>query len=291
MSRSGPVAVVVITRNRGPELLASLARLRDLPERPPVVVVDNASTDGTLEAVRRTHPWARVVPLDRNAGAAGRNVGVSLAATPYVAFSDDDSWWRPGALGRAAAVLDGHPRLGLLAGRILVGPDERLDPICRVMAASPLDARGLPGPAVLGFVACAAVVRREAFLEAGGFEERFGVGGEETLLALDMVRLGWRLAYVEEVVAHHHPSPVRDRAARRRRVTRNRLLVPWLRRPIPVALSRTAGTVLRGAADPAVRRGVADAIASMPWALRRRAPISRDLERAVRLLERDAGAV
>ncbi|MDP8977048.1 MAG: glycosyltransferase, partial [Actinomycetota bacterium] len=223
----GPrVGVVMITRNRRPELLHAVGKLVSLPERPPVVVVDNGSRDGSARAVRTAHPGVDVVALPDNLGSAGRTVGARRLDTPYVAFSDDDSWWAPGALRTAARVLDAYPRLAVVGARILVGPGERLDPVCAQMARSPLpDRRDLPGPPVLGFLACGAVARRAAFLTAGGFDGHFGVGGEEELLALDLVTSGWDLAYVDAVVAHHHPSPSRDPAGRARGAVRNRVWV------------------------------------------------------------------
>ncbi|HZY66810.1 MAG TPA: glycosyltransferase [Rubrobacteraceae bacterium] len=62
------VSVVVATRNRASELLTTLEHLRSLPEQPHIVVVDNASTDGTSEAVRR-HPEVEVVTLAETSGA------------------------------------------------------------------------------------------------------------------------------------------------------------------------------------------------------------------------------
>jgi N-acetylglucosaminyl-diphospho-decaprenol L-rhamnosyltransferase len=56
-----------------------------------------------------------------------------------------------------------------VAARILVGPEERTDPVTALMADSPLPrAEDAPGPSVLGFLACSAVLRREAFLQVGG---------------------------------------------------------------------------------------------------------------------------
>jgi glycosyltransferase involved in cell wall biosynthesis len=114
-------------------------------------MVDNGSADGSAEAAARRFPRVEVVALARNAGAAARNAGVRRARTPYVAFSDDDSWWQPGALRRAAAALDAHPRLGLVAARTLVGPGCEPDPVNEAMAASPLREGG--GATVLGFLA------------------------------------------------------------------------------------------------------------------------------------------
>src|SRR3954454_9650516 len=159
------VSIVVITRNRATELLRTVTRLEALPGRPPVIIVDNGSTDGTASIVSDRHPSVRLIRLGRNRGAAGRNVGVAAAATELVAFSDDDSWWAEDAVALATDLFDAHPRLGLAAGRVLVGPDGRSDPTCDAMAKSPLPRRAdLPGPSVLGFLACGTIVRRSSFL-------------------------------------------------------------------------------------------------------------------------------
>ena len=279
------VAVVIATRNRGPELLGTLTRLRALDEQPPIVVVDNGSTDGTAELVRANYQGVQVVGLRRNHGAAARTIGARLLDSPYVAFSDDDSWWAPAALTRAADLLDRHPRLAVVAARVLVGPDQRLDPVCQEMAHSPLPpAADLPGPSVLGFIACGAVVRRGAFLGVGGFDVRLGVGGEEELLAVDLAARGWGLAYVEEVVAHHHPSPSRDPAGRRRVQVRNALWSAWLRRPLGSAARQTAHLAALAMHQPGAWSGILLALLGLPWVLRERHPVHPELEAALRTL-------
>jgi GT2 family glycosyltransferase len=284
--RDDRLSVVVLSRNRGSELLHSLERLSALPEAPAVIVVDNGSSDGSSARVAEAFPEVRLITSSTNLGAAGRTLGVRAATTDYVAFADDDSWWDPGALRRAADLLDAHPGVGLLGARVLLGEDARLEPTSAAMAASPLprDA-SLPGPAVLGFVACGAVVRRTAYLQAGGFHPRYGVGGEEALLAADMAAAGWRLIYVDELVARHHPSSVRDRAARRSGQVRNDLWSAWLRRP-PAAALRATGMVLRTMpSEPAVRRGALDALTGLPWVLRERRPVPPHVEDDLRRLE------
>ncbi|MGW0187685.1 glycosyltransferase family 2 protein, partial [Streptomyces sp. NPDC003362] len=108
--------VVVITRDRRPELLRTLRTLRDLPERPPVIVTDNGSADGTADAVARDHPEVLLLRPGRNLGAVGRNLAVRRVRTPYVAFCDDDTWWEPGSLRRAADAPTGERSLHLNTG-------------------------------------------------------------------------------------------------------------------------------------------------------------------------------
>jgi len=266
------VTVVVVTRDRHAALAASLPR-----HEAPTIVVDNASREPVQGAIR----------LERNRGGAGRNVGVEAAPTPYVALTDDDAWWAPGALARAVALLDAYPRLALVQPRVLVGADERLDPVCEEMARSPLPrAPGQPGSPLLGFIACAVVVRRDAFLAVGGFSERLAVGGEEALTAGDLVAAGWQLSYVPEIVAHHHPpASSRDRPERRAAVLRNALWHTWLRRPAGTALRQTAGALVRAPRERATVRGVGSAVAGLPWVLRARRVDPPRVEAMRRLLD------
>lgn len=273
-----PVTVVVISRDRREDLLRSLPR-----HEAPVVLVDNGSTDGTPAAVRALLPHVRVIELAGNAGAVGRNVGVEAAGTPFVAFADDDSWWAPGALARAAEILTEHPRVGLLAGRVLVGDDERLDPVSAAMAAAPLgaDPEGA-GPDVFGFLACGAIVRREAFRQVGGFDPVVHFPGEEERVTLDLLEAGWLMSYRDDLVAHHHPSPQRGRAGRRQHlITRNALLTACMRRPWRVVLSQASAGLRAGGPD---RSGVIAAGRRLPAALRRRRPVSGPVERRLREL-------
>ena len=275
---SARVTVVVASRDRRDALVGSL-RCHEAP----VILVDNGSTDGTAAAVRAAHPDVRIVELPTNRGAPARNIGVQLADTPYVAFADDDSWWAPGALARAVAVLDAHPRAAVVAARVLVGRDEREDPISAAMAAAPLGREGdLPGPTVLGFLACAVVVRRSAFLEVGGFDDVVFFLGEEERVALDLTAAGWGLAYVPELVVHHHPTPGPDRQGRAALAVRNRLLVAVQRRPWPVVARQVAEALRSGEAG---RAGVRAAVRRLPRALRSRRRLPATVEAARRRLD------
>lgn len=276
--------IVVITRNRRTSLLRTLDLLARLPERPPVAVVDNGSTDGTAEAVRAGHPGVQLLTPGHNLAAAGRTYGAAALSTPYVAFSDDDSWWEPGALDRAADMLDTHPRLGLLSATTLVGPEAHPDPLNEVLRGSPLGQEpDLPGRSVLGFLACAAVVRRAAFLEVGGFHPLLGIGGEEQLLAIDLDAHGWGVAHCPGIIARHDPDGG-VRPGRVARMRRNELLTAWLRRPLRQALAQSARLALDSRDDPQARLALAGVARRLPAALARRRRVPPRVERRIRLL-------
>ncbi len=289
MTERARVSVVMLTHNRVDQTLRSLAELGSLPERPPLVVVDNASSDGTAAAVGRKYPDVHVIELTENIGAAGRNHGVEAVDTEYVAFSDDDSWWAPGALARAVEAFDRHPRLGAVHGRILVGEEEREDPICAELRDSPLPGDpSLPGTPLLGFLACAVVFRRAAFEAVDGFESDVMIGGEEEWLACDLAGAGWEIRYMPEIVAHHHPPrrPGAAADARVRELLRNTSWVSWLRRPVARALRRTAHHVRPPPRDRGAQLGCWVALRGL-WS--REAPSRRvvppHVERMLRLLD------
>ena len=283
----GRVAVVMITRDRPAELLRTLPRLLALPEQPRVVVVDNGSRGDAVATVRDRHPSVTVVPLPANLGAAGRNVGIRVARREFVAFADDDSWWRPGALEAAVAVMDADPTVGLVAARMLVGAGADLDPICAAMEAGPLGAdlrpSGTGRRAVTGCVACATVVRSRAFLSVGGFPAGFGVGGEEQLPVWDLWATGWRAVYEPAALAVHFPSASRDPAARAATVARNDLWSTWSRLPAGAAAAATAGILAAGPRGP-VFRGARYAARRAGWALARRSTLPAPVEQARRVL-------
>jgi GT2 family glycosyltransferase len=284
---SGGVTVVIATRDRCQELIRTLRHLHELIPPPPVIVVDNGSTDGTAQAVREQFTGVVVLALRHNYGAPARNFGVLAARTPYVAFSDDDSWWAPGALRRAVAALESHPRLGLVAARTLVGPAERPDPVNPLMAESPLPrSSDAPGPSVLGFLACSAVLRKRAFCEVGGFSSLLFFVGEERLLCYDLATAGWERAYLDDVVAHHYPSVHRPDPERRQVAElRNALLIAVLRRPWRVALATAAALARNSVRDAVARTALCEALIRLPTALGQRALLPTAVEKQVRMLE------
>jgi GT2 family glycosyltransferase len=278
--------IVVLTYNRVKEVTRTLEQLLKLPGSPRIIVVDNGSTDGTCISLRRAFSCISVISLPHNIGAAGRNVGIIKADSPYVALCDDDTWWAPNALDRAVKYLEQYPTLAIVCGRVLVGAKERDDPTCLLMSKSPLtDAGHLPGKPILGFLAGASMIRRSPFLEVGGFEPHFFLGGEEMLVAVDLAARGWDLAYVEDVLIHHYPSSLRNTVDRERLLFRNNLWSCWMRLSLRGVYRETFRSLLLTLRRPHLIASLIDAIRGVPWVLRNRATLPYDVEAKMRLLE------
>jgi glycosyltransferase involved in cell wall biosynthesis len=290
MDVSARMSFVIASRNRAYELATTVARLLD-GTRCPIIVVDNDSEDDSLAIMKRMATRSadrlQVIGLDENRGATGRNVGVAACRTPYVAFCDDDSWWTPEAPAIGTDLFDGHPSLGLLAARTIVWPHRREDPMAALLANSPLGTRpGLPGPSILGFMCCSAMVRKRAFEAVGGFSDILHFRGEEQLFAIDLAALGWDLCYFPELVAIHQPSSVRaSTATQDARSLRNSVLTTWMRRPIPQCMRATAALLSAAVRDREHALSAAQAFRLLPAVLSERRPLPADVEQALAVLE------
>jgi GT2 family glycosyltransferase len=278
-------AVVVATHNRRGVLQNTLQHLYDLPEHPRVFVVDNASSDGTDSIWKPFANRVTFLKLRRNVGAAARTIGAREARTPFIAFCDDDCYWAPGSLERAVTRFARYSHVAVLNGRVLVGNDDRTDPACEAMRTTRSEP-SLPGVPIVYFMAGACVMRTSPFLDVGGYHLRYFIGAEESLLALDLAARGWALWYCDDLVIHHRPSSInRDAEARRRLVLRNRLWTVMLRRSLLSAMRLFATYARMATVDGVARAALADAVGGLPWILRERHAIPRDLERRVSQLD------
>ena len=207
------VTVVCSTYRRAallPRLAGALAEQSLPSERFEVVIVDNGSPDHTSEVLHRIAEDApyrlQVVRHERNRGAAGgRNTGWRHATAPVVAFTDDDCVPTRGWLEEGLRALE---RSG--PGTIAVGPT-RPDPAEVGLLLRPFS-RSMSVAEPRFFETCNIFYRREDLEEAGGFDERFGIGGEDTDLALRLLDAGRTAVWVPDALVHHAVRPSSFRA-------------------------------------------------------------------------------
>ncbi len=225
-------AVVVPTWNGRRMLVECLDALRAQEFRDfEVRVVDNASTDGSVRALRRDFPEVRVIALRRNLGFTGAvNAGIRAGTEPLVATLNNDARPRPEWLGDLVGYAAEDARAGLFASLVLEAEDpDTVDsagltlgrdgtPRCLFRGESEASVPREPTP-VLGASAAAALYRRRMLDDIGLFDERFFAYGEDVDLSLRAQLAGHRCMFVPSARVLH----VRMGTARRMPA-----LVPYL---------------------------------------------------------------
>ncbi len=197
-----------------------------------VVVVDNASSDGSAEMVRRDFPQVGLVAGDRNLGfAAANNQALGLARGRYVLFLNPDTEVHRGAIEAMLRYLDEQPGVAV-AGTTLLNPDGSLQPSCRryygfwrtilhnrvvdrLMGAREMAAvnRGSDPRDVDWMVGACLAVRRSVLEQVGAFDPDFFVYGEEIDLQFRIKSAGWRVVYVPSSGVVHHGGQSAKQAA------------------------------------------------------------------------------
>jgi GT2 family glycosyltransferase len=210
------VAAVVPNRD-GERWLPGLIGALDAQERAfdRVVVVDDGSTDGSVAWLRGLGGGVEVVERPVTGGfAAAVNAGFAVVADcDAVALVNTDVELAPDWLARTAAALEAAPDAAAVACK-MVGMDDpgliddagdalRRDGVCEQRGRGHRDAGQLDAPGeVWGACAGAALYRRRAVAEVGGFDESYGMYLEDVDLALRLRLAGWTCRY-EPVVARH----------------------------------------------------------------------------------------
>jgi hypothetical protein len=246
------LAIVIVNYNTRDDLercLASLAARQGLPDTR-VIVVDNASQDGSAAMVQQAHPWAELIETGHNGGYAYANniglrrCGYAQGNAPetlprYALLLNPDTVVPPNALAQAVAFMDAHPDVGAMGPR-LVREDGSLDRACR---------RSFPTPAVSFYhlsglarlypnsprfarynltyldetqqadvdavVGAFMLMRAEALEQAGLLDEVFFMYGEDLDLCYRIKRQGWRIVYNPALTVLHRKGAASRKASRR----------------------------------------------------------------------------
>ena len=264
------VTAVISTHNRRDELRATLDGLRRLafPDLR-IIVVDNASTDGTADMVRREFSDVTLLPHSDNAPMRGYNLGFAAVRTPYALALDDDSCPRPGTIECLVARLEEYPGAGAIAANI-VGRDEQSE----WGAEGDVDFSA----AWFNLIGCGFLVRRDVLVQTGGYDEDFGLYYNDLEFALRILAFGRcilydRLAVVDHRCVRSPASPLKHRLMLRNFPLLLRAHFTGWRR-LDLALGHLAIALWRAARDrqlPAALRGLAESL---------RIPTSRPFLRA-----------
>jgi GT2 family glycosyltransferase len=310
MSAVAPKVAVVIPSWNSAELLpACLDSLVGQGELE-TIVVDNGSTDGSVELLRARGIEAVEMPENRGFATAV-DVGVERTRAPYVLPLNADTELAPGAVAAMLAAIEADPGLGGVAPLILQVEGESRDPeAARVYSAGQALTRegrafergaGEPrgplteaGEEIFGVCGAACLLRRRLFTELGGYDRSFFSFYEDVDLNVRARVVGWRFEYLPAAVVWHRgnaswlanapvPGAWNARLVARNRIVTQARFVPssaWAR-----ILAVEVGSLSRAARERrfwATLRGKLEGVRRVPAALgeRRRLEKSGDLDRA-----------
>src|SRR5262249_42109576 len=177
-TRTPLVSILIVTWNRRDEVVRSIrSALAQTWANKEVVVVDNASTDGTADLVQQEFPELRLVRSEVNLGCpSGRNFGLQHCAGEYIYMLDDDGWLQEDAVEKCVRRAEADPSIAVVMSRIHEVQDGK---VWREYPAEQTEA-GYRAD----FSGGCSLVRRAALDLAGVFPEDFVRQGEETDLAL-----------------------------------------------------------------------------------------------------------
>jgi GT2 family glycosyltransferase len=227
MRSRAPVAVVIVNWNAGDYLDRCLAGLdRQTCEPDEVIVVDNASEDGSAEGIEQRHRGVRTIRLTENTGfAAACNVAArAVRASTWIATLNPDAVPDPDWLASLMDAVDRMPDCVSFGCQLIVAdaPDllDGTGDIYHVSGLAwrrhhyaPVSAEALAEGEIFAPCAAAALYRLDAFVAAGGFDERYFCYFEDVDLGFRLRLFGHRSWYVPEARVRHAVSALTRRGS------------------------------------------------------------------------------
>lgn len=213
----GVVSVVLVNYRGADDTITCLKAFQDVDwprERLELIVVDNNSGDGSVEAIRAAVPSAIVIDAGSNTGfAGGCNLGVARATGEFTGFINNDA--RPHArwVAEAVAAFDAEPSIGAVASKVLDWDGKLVDYVDgsltwfgmgykREVEKPDSPAYDTPKDVLFG-TGAAMFVRSALYREVGGFDERFFMFYEDVDFGWRLNLLGHRVRYVPTSIAYH----------------------------------------------------------------------------------------
>jgi GT2 family glycosyltransferase len=208
-------SVIMVSYNSREDLLKGFPSiLASLGARDEIILVDNASQDGCIEAVRESFPTIRVIQSATNLGFGGaNNLGAESATGEFLAFLNPDTCVEPGWLDALVEPLMSDPLVGMTTSKIvLMGDHETINTcgndvhmtgltLCRGMGHQRNEYEDYEDVAAVSGAAFA--IRRHHFLELGGFDADFFLYMEDTDLSLRIRLAGLKIIFVPDSVVYH----------------------------------------------------------------------------------------
>jgi GT2 family glycosyltransferase len=293
------ISIVIVTWNRKEDILEAIQSIYDQDYRNfEVIVVDNNSTDGTVEALSRAYPAVRLVALDQNMGASGgRNAGIAVARGEIIFILDSDAALDKDTLSKIVHKFQIKPEVGVISCKFLNTHTGELDPYTWHCTESAKADQDLEFPCYQ-FSECGSAIRKEVLDQAGLFWDLLFFDREGEELSLRIWDAGYEVLYWPEVIVYHRASPEMRVAGCERLYfdLRNSLYIylaryPWWMLACFVPL-KMGTSLVKGARKGCLRQilqALLKVIRQLPTLWQQRRPISNKTARLYLKLQRDRG--
>lgn len=202
------ITVSILTCNRKDTILELIDNItkQTSTNKIEIIVVDNASTDGTVKDISKYYPNIRCVSLTNNIGCAGRNVGIKLARGKYVVTLDDDVFFNnENELEKIFNYFESHSDVHVINFKILYFDTKKLIPFNWFHPRSYEDYANDTFPT--DYISEGAVAfRKEIFEHVGSYPDDFFLSHEGYDLAYRIIDYGYNIIYCHEIEVLHKCS-------------------------------------------------------------------------------------
>jgi len=218
--------IVITTKNRREDLLKAVASALTQTAKPEVLVIDDGSTDGTSEAISRRFPSVRLQRSEQSLGLiVQRNRAAQMASNPILFSLDDDAVFSTPTIVEHTLCEFNHRQIGAVA-----------IPFIDVNRSQTVMQRAPHANSVFAtyyFIGTAHALRRDLFMELGGYRGVLVHQGEEEDYCIRMLNAGWITRCGTSDPIHHFESPRRNWSRMDFYGARNKVLYAWHNVPWP----------------------------------------------------------
>jgi len=192
------VTINILSFNRKDELQHTLLKVFEQDYKNiEVIVVDNASSDGTQEMIKNQFPEVNLIQLSKNIGIAGWNKGFEIAKGEYVLVLDDDSYPGKNSIESGLEKIIDDDKIGIIAYNILNKRTNEFEKI------------GFNDKKPLMFIGCGGLIRKELIIKIGGFNEKIFIYNHEQDFSIKCYNQNYIIYLLEENYIIHAQSKLR----------------------------------------------------------------------------------
>ncbi len=207
MNNQVEISIIIIsynTRDLIASCLDSIVHIND--NRKEIFVVDNASTDGSVEHIREHYPEVHLIVNEENRGfAAANNRALQLSQGRYVFLLNPDAEFLPSTFGSMISFMDANPHIGLAGVKMINSDGSPQESFVHEYPGHKFASHELTGlkGSIAWVLGASMIIRSDIMKKLGGFDESFFVYGEDQDLCLRIRKEGYEIGYIDTAIVVH----------------------------------------------------------------------------------------